>query len=503
MSTLTPLEERLTAALAARAEQVHPHHLRDAPAPTPERGAEVVPLRRRRVAIALAAAAACAAVAAGVVWSDLGEDGQDVPQPAPSPTVPAEVPDDVGADWGVVDRTRLDLDGDGTPEELRLRDSSAGTEGLPDNPARVDAVLSSTGQLAYGTFDNNGTFTNFFSPATIDADSDGSDEVVVYRPDAEGVGGGDLLVVDLVGGYLVEVPREESAPLSVDAITDESKPQRRGEFFAFATNRWVQDGTLYSSRSVESYATGGVATYFNVPRTYRSLAWAWRIEEGRLVPEPVPEVCIDALEDGGGTPAGRACADGETDAVPGFFPERPATVGVGQSAAFDDVDFDQRPDTLGIEGPGGDVEEGEAELVLDLSAAGEQRVPLPAGGTPVLYPRTIQVGMLDGVSLLVQQESGDGTQMSYLATGAAGFAEPPTVRPTRGAPFGSGVRADGTAWRTWVGPDDALYTRVGTVDDDADTPVVVFTWRFDGEALVASPLGTFCVDDAAGTARRC
>lgn len=498
MSTLTPLEERLTAALAARAEQVQPHHLRDAPAPG--RLSEVRPLRRR-VAVALAVAAAAAAVAAPFVWNGLGDDGRPTPAPAPSPTIPAEVPDNVGADWGVVERTRLDLDGDGLPEVMRLRDSAAGRQGLPQSPARVDVELSSTGALVYGTFENNATFTNFFSPATIDADSDGSDEAVVYRPDDAGLGG-DLVVIDLAGDYLVEVPRDTSAPLSVDDLRDDTKQARDGEYYAFATARWVQDGTLYSSRSVESYATGGPGTYTTQPAVYRAEVWAWRIEGGRLVPQAQAESCVDTAVEPGLPPI-RPCADGETDAVPDFFPEQEATIGVGQSATFDDVDFDQRPDTLGIEGPQGDVEEGEAQLVLDLSAAGQLRVPLPAGGTPVLYPRTIRIGMLDGASLLVTQESGDGTVMSYLATGAAGFAEAPTVRPTRGAPFGTGVDDQGTAWRTWVGPDDGLYTRVGTIDDDADTPVQVFSWRFDGDALVASPLGTFCVDDAAGTARRC
>lgn len=503
MSTLTPLEERLTAALAARAEQVQPHHLRDVPAPTPDRDARVLPLRRRRVAIALAAAAACAAVVAGVVWSGLGDDGQDVPQPAPSPSVPTEVPDDVGADWGVRSQVSLDLDGDGTREVLRLRDSAVRDGGAPQRPGRVDAVLSSTDELTYGTYDNQASFAELL-PATfvVDADSDGDQEAIITRVSAESAID-DWLVVDLVGGYLVEVPRSEEAPLTTQPVRDDDRPGDQREFFAFAARRWVQDGTLYSSRSVDSYATTGLGGSFDVPTVYRAEVWAWRIVEGRLVPEPQPQSCVDNLAEGDAPPT-RPCADGETDAVPGFYPEQPATIGVGQSASLGDVDFDQRPDTLGLEGPEGDVEEGEAELVLRLSGAGEQRVPLPAGGTPLLYPRTIQIGMLDGASLLVVQESGDGgVAMSYLATGAAGFAEPPIVRPTRGAPFGTGVDADGTAWRTWVGPDDGLFTRVGAADADADTPVEVFGWRYDGRALVASLLGTFCFDDAAGTARRC
>lgn len=520
MSTLTPLEERLTAALAARAEQVQPHHLRDAPAPTPGRGAAVVPLRRRRIAVALAAAAAAAAVAAPFVWNGLGDDADQSPTPAPSPSVetPDVVPDDVGADWGVVDRTRLDLDGDGTPEPLRLRDSSAGVGGLPSNPARVDTVLSSTGALVYGTFDNNGTFTNFFSPATIDADSDGSDEAVLYRPDDQGVGG-DLVVIDLVGDYLVEVPRDQSAPLSVDDLRDDSKPERDGEYHAFATARWVQDGTLYSSRSVESYATAGPATYSTVPTVYRAQVWAWRIVEGRLVPEPQPESCVDTRIEPG-LPPTRPCADGESDALPQLFPRSTEVVTVGGSApAIDDLDFDGRLDTIALEGTltdGAVAEDGDVELVLTLSSFGEKRLPLPAGGAPEAYLRTVSAGMLDGIQLLVGRTREDFTEFSFVYTGGEGFAGPLAVREAgSGRMLVSGeFEQVPSSYRTWMGPDGALYTAIWrgvdqqSAQPSVEAPAELVTWVTESAALGglrlrAVPVGNACIDLAAQEATRC
>jgi len=86
--TRTPIEDRLTAALAARAEQVRPEDLGP-----PQDLAQRRPTRASVVRALLAAAVVVGIVAAGVaLWPRGG--GVDAPPagPTPSPTAPASPP---------------------------------------------------------------------------------------------------------------------------------------------------------------------------------------------------------------------------------------------------------------------------------------------------------------------------------------------------------------------------------------------------------------------------
>ena len=502
----THIEERLAAALTARAEQVQPDVLRAVPTPVPaaDRLARVVPLRlraRRPLAAALVAAAAAAAIAAPFVY-DAVTSGSSAPDPAvPSPSVdptPVAPPPDVGAGWTVTQRDRVDLDGDGAPDALRVR--ADGDEYTADR-LRLEADLSDTGTTTYGVVDAGGS--DYSIVGTVDADSDGGSEVVLYvgAGEADIVGGDEsrFSVVDLVGGYLVAVPQDDAAPLRSGLLVDRKTDAR--VTLAFVTSRWLSDGTLYSSQSVSSYPTYGMSQ--EVPDPYVADVWAWRLVDGVLTPQAQPQLCIPVGEDGR---RGRPCADGEGDGLPPLFPEVTPSVGVGDSAELQ-LDFDGRPDTAALEAAGS----GATDLVVTTSF-GEQRLRVPSAEVR-LYPVTIGLGSApDGISLLLAVDEGDATRLVYVYTGAEGFAgDLLTLGDTLDAPFGSGTRPDGTSYESWVGADGRIYTaRVApSGGDQGSTRTLVHVWTMErageggGLRLAAVQLGYFCLDLDARTVTRC
>jgi len=134
----TEIEDRLTAALGARAEQVTTADL--PPLVVPE--ATVVPFARRPVVWAVAAAA-CVALAVPFAVSKLDRGGDHI-SPAPSPSTPAA-------------SLTGDLDGDGTDETVTI-----------DDHGKLSVVLASS---------DSGT------PLTADAGADGSTLVALVKLD--------------------------------------------------------------------------------------------------------------------------------------------------------------------------------------------------------------------------------------------------------------------------------------------------------------------------------
>lgn len=136
MSTRT--EERLSAALAARAEQVRPEDL----GPVERPGTR----RRPRAGYALAAAALAAVVASPFLVDGLRSGPHPVPAPAtqvPSPSVTPRTDAAEPAGRVVVRRQRADVDGDGQPDEVRLTYRVGGTTRLI--PVRVAVTVASGG----------------------------------------------------------------------------------------------------------------------------------------------------------------------------------------------------------------------------------------------------------------------------------------------------------------------------------------------------------------------
>ena len=138
---MSTLEDRLSAALAARADLVQSEDLRHAPPP------EVVVALHRRPVVQLLAAAACAAVVSVPFLFNGGGDFDPV-QPVDTPTpVPPNGDEVAGADWPVIYRyDGYDVDGDGAGDRVVIRNRS-GKE-LSNETRRLEVQRSSGGTTA-------------------------------------------------------------------------------------------------------------------------------------------------------------------------------------------------------------------------------------------------------------------------------------------------------------------------------------------------------------------
>lgn len=274
---MSTLEDRLTAALAARADLVQPEDLRPADPPVRAR------TWARPVLYGLAAAACAAAIAAPFLVG-VGGDGDDRPAPpVVTPTAPA-TPDGVddgdevpGADWteAYTYPRAYDVDGDGAPDEVVVR--TQGAEALPPGTRRVEVHLSSGGVAAvlldYDTYD-----LTMVDP--VDLDGDGADELLYYRgTDTEEIG-----VLRYADGSLVDlrVPDEPGLTSAPDA-----RFRSRGW--------WTEDGELFSYRTVDGGFVPGSSNAS--PPPYEVDIWRWTLTpDDRLEPVPMPSGCLDPAD---------------------------------------------------------------------------------------------------------------------------------------------------------------------------------------------------------------
>jgi len=259
---MTTVEDRLTAALAARADQLQVEDLR--PPELPNRSKSWV----RRPATYLAAAAACAAAVAAPFVIAGDDDAPPEHGPATQPADP-ESPSSAGegGDWPVVRTERVDVDGDGIEDEVNVRDPRRGVVGQ----IRVDVVLSSGGSAWIQLREPDIGLR--FTPADIDSNGDG--ELVL----ADYIGRPSMHVFDLVDGSLVPVDQPDDPPLT-SAYTREGRVQ----------HWWLDDGRLYSSRSVEILAESD--HYVPLPTEYAVHAWSWLLHDGALVPKDMGTLCV-------------------------------------------------------------------------------------------------------------------------------------------------------------------------------------------------------------------
>lgn len=476
---MSTIEDRLSAALEARAELVRPEDLR--PAEVPSAPGTVSWLRHP--ATYVAAAAACAAVIAAPFLVSSGDEGTE---PSPAPSVPVEPSQlaplvDVGGDWPAPDAPRrIDVDGDGTPDVVRLRAEPG--KPLIGPQARVEAELSSTGSLVWAIIDSGGTSANIAEPAQLDDDP--GLELTVYRD------GLDFAVLDLAADRLVQ-PTAPASPRLLNGTVEEQGTGR-----AFESRVWFEDGALYSYLSDDSFSGEPLGT----PVTYPVSITSWSISEGRLVPSAPSRRCIDVVSvtDSGDLPPLGDCTDSggaSGSGVPELFPEPEGLAGLGDSFELE-VDGDLA--TVALEGTerNGTVEEGDAELVLTLAGGETRRWAVPAGWAPAVttVPALFPGG---GVGLLVRQEGGDNTSMTLVLIRESGLQATLTAGEV---PFGNGFAgASLRTFRTWIAPDGVLWTRVA---DSVDTQEhTVYRWALGGTVSmgVASTLqplleGCFLID---------
>ncbi|WP_341924487.1 hypothetical protein [Nocardioides psychrotolerans] len=466
---MSTIEDRLSAALEARADLVQPEDLRPAQVPGPP--ASVTWLRHP--ATYVAAAAACAAVIAAPFLVSGGDGGTErSPAPPPSSVVPTELPPlvDVGGDWPAPDgATRADVDGDGIPDDVRVRLEPG--EPLIGPRLRVEAELSSTGDLVWAVIDSGEVSANIGD--VVQLDEDPGLELTVYRD------GLDFAVLDLLDDRLVE-PTAPETPRLLNGVVEEQGTGR-----GFESRVWVDQGALFSYLSDDSF-TGPEP--LETPVVYPVSVTSWSISEGRLVPSAPARRCIDVVTvtDSGFLPPLADCADSggaSGTGVPELFPEEEGLVGLGGSF---ESEIDGRVVTVALEGTArdgtGTVEEGDAELVVTFPGGRTARWPVGAGWEPAVTtaPAIFPGG---GAGFLVRQEGGDNTTMSLVTVRGDRL----TATLTEGeVPFGNGfVGASARTYRTWIGPDGVLWTRVAQeVGADEQT---VYRWALGGTVSMGAP----------------
>jgi hypothetical protein len=454
--TTPDLEELLRAALSARAELVQPEDLSPM--------ATVTPLRPRwRSPWALLATAAVVLLVLGVVLQGLGgrPRSDDV---APRPDAPQVVlPDDVGRDWKADDLSsvaRLDLDGDGTDERVRFL--SEPTNDV-DGRVRLETTLSGSGEEAYGIA-RLGTSIGVSPLDPIDADGDGDQELVLYFDDLDAVGGGGYPeVFDLREGLLVQAVVEDPDLLVRGQVP---VPGEETEFYDMVRihDYWVEDGSLWSSRSVHAFASGSMSLF----RPERSLVdtWTWVLGEDDVL-RPEDAGCrVVGLE------AMTECEPGQVDDPPVVSPAATETFGVGEEATFDEgYAFTARLDA--VPGPG---------LVVEGGDGREMEHSLEVADPEVLTTQPTAL-FSDGASVVVTSAS-DPTYVEVLVQD--------DDRLVAVSPVGEiALSADGGV-RTWLTKNGALVT---VVPDEGGT-WRAWQWVMVGaREMAAFPTGTVCFAD--------
>jgi len=457
---MTRLEERLSAALDARAYQIDETDL--SPAEVPEPG------RRHHVGLVLAAAA-CTALVIGVPYAigqlDSSKEPERPPATAPpSPTLPAG---GVGADWPVAEVGRIDIDGDGSEESMRLRiDPTVSLNPMGDTRARIEVALPSG--TVYTVLTGRPEFD-----LELAANLPGSDgqELLLST-------GTSLKVFDLVDGQLRELDAPDGPPLM-------RRTDNQGRTVA-----WRSDITgVYSVRSIEPVAESpNLAVEFRVER------WRWHVTDGTLsVGEP--QVWCSWTDEPDTVVLCQQSPSPEWPLNPSMFaPDPLAFVGVGQKVEVQLSEPGTRTAVASLvdtaPGTGDQGAAGRFELVV--TGGGETwRAPVPAGGVPELTARQVLTSMIGTSGFLVRQPTAAGeTWTAYTFwNGDLVAVERPASEPRPGL----GRTGDGARYFSWI-QRGWMFTAVG---DGLNKEI--YRWEIEGSHFLQSSLGRYCFDDA-GTA---
>ena len=476
----TTLEERLAAALEARADLVGADDLHGGPPPLPEPQPEH-PRWRKPVVLAAAAAAVVAAVAVPVALqrTSSGPDPAREPtgEPTPSPSVDAsELParEGPGTGWPVEARTRADLDGDGTPDVVRLRVDPA----VPDtDAARVEAELSSDPEARPWGLVPKGGLTWGFVPQAVEMDGDPGDELLVDR---EVLDGWAPVAVDLVGDRLALADPEvegRGGPAPILRGTRDGRLQG-----------WtVVDGRLLSWRSQESYDVRGEGV--GLPEQYTADAWTWELDRDPggeptdlvLLASGGEERCVDGGEVPAPGPCGGSGATGQVDGdAPAFFPSVQETLGLGEPLQ---VESGGGPVSVELSGSGDSL-----ALAVTVGDGPTQRVALPAWSSPVLVAQPLRTVEAPAFAVHGRADFVEEWAVVGFRNGEA------TLLPVDSdVPLVTGLIDGGWAAQTWVSDGGELFTSRAIADDGSGRGPVV-RWLLDaGDGLKTEDLGTWCV----------
>ena len=470
-SAPSEIEERLRAALAARADLVRPEDLAPV-APVVE------PRPRWQSPWVLLATAAVVLLVLGVVLQGVGgRERTDRIAPKPDePEIQLELPADIGRDWTSDEFTtpaRLDLDGDGIKEKVDFLGEK--TKEF-DGRTRLQTTLSSTGEEAYGIAELGTTIgTTALDP--IDADGDGDQELVLWRDETYSGPylGSFPLVFDLRDGLLVQAVPDEPELLVRGSVP---VPGTKTEHYEMVHEQdyWVEDGALWSSRSVNAYASGNM-TIVKPMVTVRD-AWTWRLADDGLL-EHVDAGCLrhDSMVE-----SPEPCEEGAVDDLPPVGEVASGTFGPGEGATFDTA----YPFTARIES-GADL-----SLVVEGIGDGPQSFGLEVADPRVSTTQPVSI-FADGVSLIVTSAADPRFVMVLIHDGE---------RFRVLEPIGEVVPTNDDSTRTWQSRGGGLVTAVAGDDD---------TWRLwfwqmtSRTEMTALPGAVVCFDDPTdpSTMRRC
>ena len=239
---MNDVEQRLRNALNARAELVQPEDLNLNPVldpPEPEAG----PWWQRPSAYLFIAAVAVIMIALPLLAlaATSPDSDRNPTDPATNPTGVSSMTDPAPVQ---VDQESADLDGDGTPDQIRVMSLEAPDAVVPDFEIQVE--LSASGEtVRYDV----GQARDVKLGATANLDGRRGEEIVVaLEPDSVDLHRAAPVVISLQGDELVSI-------LADDLGSDD--PASAGT----STYWWVHDGQLWWWRSQQPVPPGGDAAY--------------------------------------------------------------------------------------------------------------------------------------------------------------------------------------------------------------------------------------------------
>jgi hypothetical protein len=457
----TTIEERLTAALRARAELVAPedlHHQTVGPA-------RRTPVWRRPAVVALAAAAAVAAVVVPLALRDDHTTAQPLkldyhwpPRPHhPQPTVPG------------TDRLSGDVDGDGRADVIRLHGHTV-TVTLAANPAHP-LTLSEQEITGLAGLANVGT--------------PGLGILTVQRLDHDHANWGIIAL--------------QNGKLRVEGQTDggsDSQATPLAQYPGVVTS-WISPEGVAMSGRLDSLQTGqrrlAVRVTRHLPRHGNLVdsksqgGWCWDVVTQK-VPAPCPSGEDDAYDPG---PHG---------SLPSLLPR----VDVSDSISPGDSWHDGSVSLRFVKDPAHATSE--FHQLYDVAGAIDGHAVSARAGVfnPFLYERLIDLG--HGVRGLAVDNVGADQSWTLLAFVHGKLVPLPAPGGTYSLhPGTQSVRDHGKGHEAenWIGPDGQVFTTVQTGGPGQDQ---LFEWQVtDGSGTELAPvnLGHVCMDDFWGTYGTC
>ncbi len=450
----TALEDRLAAALHARAELVQPEEIGHA-APQPR---TPTPLWRRPAVVALVAAAAVAAVAVPVLLLGGHGDHRPVPSdrfPVPSHRFPVPTPD-------VAHSLSGDVDGDGHPD--RIRESghtlTVTLAADPSHPLTQSdrhlvglAGLADVGSVGQGIL----TVRSDVSPNWgIEGLRNGRLHVIAQSSSIGNEGAGLGVAPGLVTSWITP------AGVPMSGLLD---PMQHGaRHLAVRASRFVpRHGSL---------AAVDVGT------------WCWDV-----VAQHVPAPCSDGVDN--------AFDPGPHGSLPALLPR------VSSEDYADEVHGWHEGSTAL------DVVEGAVKVSSFLQQGYDVRgtidgheVSAPAGfATPTLVKKYVDLGHgVRGIAVIDNSKS-TWNLLAFVDGRLVPLSVSGEVLPTTDL----GLVLDGKVRRaeTWMGPDGQVFTRVQT---GGPGQFHVYEWQVtdsSGTRLEPVDVGTACIDDFWGTYGTC